>query len=53
VWGYLKDAFSILFGIAFAKDASVAAYVEFYGDAIRWNVSFARVAHDWEVDAFA
>jgi hypothetical protein len=27
--------------------------VEFLGGAIKWNVSFTRAAHDWEVEAFA
>jgi hypothetical protein len=27
--------------------------VEFFGGVIQWNVSFARAAQDWEVDAFA
>jgi len=26
--------------------------VEFSSGSIMWNVSFARAAHDWEVDAF-
>jgi hypothetical protein len=48
----LKDAFPVLFGIACANDASVAAHVEFSRGVIQWNVSFARAAHDWLVDAF-
>jgi hypothetical protein len=48
-----KVAFPVLFGIACAKDASVAANLEFLGGSIQWNVSFVRAAHDWEVDVFA
>jgi hypothetical protein len=48
----LKEALPILFGIAYAKNASDVAQVEFSRDAIRWNVSFARAAHDCELDAF-
>ena len=42
----LKVAFSILFGIACAKDASVAANMEVLGRSNQWNVSFSREAHD-------
>jgi hypothetical protein len=49
----LKERFPDLFGIADAKDASVAAHLEFYGGYNQWNVCFARVAHDLEVDTFA
>jgi hypothetical protein len=48
----LKDAFPILFGIACAKDAPVEAHMELSDDVIQWNVSFARSAQDWEMDAF-
>jgi hypothetical protein len=26
------------------------AHLEFSGGSTQWNVSFARVAHDWKVD---
>jgi len=39
------EAFPVLFGIARANDAFVAAHLEFYGDSNQWNVSFARVTH--------
>jgi hypothetical protein len=42
-----------LFGIAYANDAFVAAHLELSGGSTQWNVSFARAAHDWEVDVFA
>jgi hypothetical protein len=48
-----KEAFPVLFGIALAKDASVAAQLKLYGSSNQWNVSFARVTHDWELDVFA
>jgi hypothetical protein len=35
------------------KDASVADYLELSNDSHKWNVSFIRDAHDWEVDVFA
>jgi hypothetical protein len=47
----LRDVFPVLFGIACANDAFVAAHFEFSGGAIKWYMSFARAAHDWEVDA--
>jgi len=48
----LKVAFHDLFGIARSKDASVADNVELLGDSIKWNVSFTREVHDWEVGVF-
>jgi len=41
------EAFPVLFGIARANDAFVAAHLEFYGDSNQWNVSFARVTQDF------
>jgi len=49
----LKDVFPDLFGIDCAKDAAVAAHLEFFGSSNQWNVNFARAAHDWEVDVLA
>jgi hypothetical protein len=49
----LKVAFLAQFGIAFAKDTSVANNLEYVGGSNQWNVSFAREAHDWEVDGLA
>jgi hypothetical protein len=49
----LKEAFPVLFGIAWEKDASVADNMEILGGSIQWDVSFVREAHDWEVDVFA
>jgi hypothetical protein len=42
----LKDAFPNLFGIACAKDASVAAHDKFSGGSTQWNMSFTRTTHD-------
>jgi hypothetical protein len=49
----LKVAFPAQFGIASAKDASVAINLEYFGGSNQWNVSFAREAYDWEVDGLA
>jgi hypothetical protein len=49
----LKEAFPNLYGIACAKNASVATYLELFGGSNQWNVSFARAVYDWEVDIFA
>jgi hypothetical protein len=49
----LKEAFSNLYGIACARDASVAAHLEFSGGFNECKISFARSAHDWAVDVFA
>jgi hypothetical protein len=48
----LKEAFSDLFDIACAKDAFVAPHKVFLGVSNKWNMTFARAAHDWEVDVF-
>jgi hypothetical protein len=54
-WGnmVLKEAFPVLFGITWVKDASVANNMEVLGGSIKWNVSFIREVHDWEVGVFA
>jgi hypothetical protein len=49
----LKDSFRGLFGIECVKDAFVASQSDFSGGFTQWNVSYARTAHDWEVDVFA
>jgi hypothetical protein len=43
VWEH-GPTFSDLYGIACAKDASIAAYLELSGGSNKWNVSFARPA---------
>jgi hypothetical protein len=50
---FSKMLFLFFLGIAWSKDASVAANVELLGSSIQWNVSFTREAHDWEVGVFA
>jgi hypothetical protein len=42
-----KEAFPVLFGIACAKDASVANNLELLGGSNEWSMSFSREAHDW------
>jgi hypothetical protein len=49
----IKEVIPVFFGIARAKDALIEAHMEISGGAIQWNMSFARVAQDWEVDVFA
>lgn len=49
----MKEVFPDLFGIARVKDAYVADNKEVLGGSIKWNWSFVRETHDWEVDAFA
>jgi hypothetical protein len=49
----LKEVFPDLFGIARVKDASVADNMKVLGSSPKWNVSFVREAHDWEVSIFA
>jgi hypothetical protein len=48
----LNVAFLALFGIAVAKDTSIANNLEFLGGSNQWNLTFARETHDWEVDVF-
>ena len=49
----LKVVFLVLYGIARGKNAFVAANMEMLGGSNRWNVSFIREAHDWELEIFA
>ena len=49
----LKEAFPYLYGIACAKDASVSTYLELYVGSNQWNISFARVVLDQEMNVFA
>ena len=42
------EVFSDLFGIAYVKDASVAAHLELSGGSNQRNVSFVRAAYDCE-----
>jgi hypothetical protein len=52
IW-LLRKPLLDLFGIVCAKDAFVTSHLELSGGSTQWNANFARVAHDWEVDAFA
>jgi hypothetical protein len=49
----LKEDFPVLYGIACANDAFVVAHLDIYSGSNQWNVSFARAAHDREMDVFA
>jgi hypothetical protein len=49
----LKEAFSDIYNIAYVKDASGTVYLELSSGSLKWNVSFIRAAHDWEMDVFA
>jgi hypothetical protein len=49
----LKEAFPVLYGIACANDAFVVAHLELSSGSNKWNVSFARAAHDSEMAVFA
>ena len=48
-----KVTFLVLYCLACVKDASIAVNLEFLSDSNKWNVNFARTAHNWEVDIFA
>jgi hypothetical protein len=49
----LKEAFPGLYNIAIAKEAIVVDNMDFTGGTIQWNVSFFRLAHDWELEVLA
>lgn len=49
----LNETFLDLYGTVCMKDTSVAAQLELSGGSNQWNVSFAKAAHDWEIDIFA
>ena len=56
VWctdGPLKSAYSELFRIARAKDAFVADNFHCRGGSIHWEVTFSRLAQDWELESFS
>jgi hypothetical protein len=55
VWctdGSLKEAYPELFRIARNKDACVADNFQRQGDSIHWEVTFSRLAQDWEMESF-
>jgi hypothetical protein len=49
----LKEDFPVLYGIARDKDAPVASHLVSVSGTFQWDVSFIRVAHDWEADVLA
>jgi hypothetical protein len=49
----LKEALPSLYNIAFAKEASNANNLDFIGGSRQWNISFIRLAHDWELEVLA
>ena len=49
----LKVAFPALCNIDCVKDALVATNMDYSSGSLKWNVSFACLAHDWEVDVLA
>jgi len=49
----LNEAFPVLYGIARDKDAPAAAHMASESGFLQWDVSFIRLAHDWEVDVLA
>jgi hypothetical protein len=48
-----KEAFSVLYGTACDKNAPVATNLVSDSGSIKWDVSFIRAAHNWEVDVLA
>jgi hypothetical protein len=50
--GSLRDAYPELFRIARDKEACVADNFQRLGDSIHWEVTFSRLAQDWEVESF-
>jgi hypothetical protein len=46
----LKASFLVLFNIDHFKEASVADYMLFPNDTFKWNITFVRLVHDWEVE---
>jgi hypothetical protein len=50
----LKEAFSVLYGIARDKDALIVAHLlPGNGSLFQWDVSFIRAACSWEVEILA
>uniref|UniRef100_A0A2N9FJQ0 Reverse transcriptase zinc-binding domain-containing protein n=1 Tax=Fagus sylvatica TaxID=28930 RepID=A0A2N9FJQ0_FAGSY len=52
-FGPLKSAYPELYRIARAKDAFVADNFQCRGDSIHWEVTFSRLAQDWEMESFS
>jgi hypothetical protein len=49
----LKSAYPELYRIARAKDAFVADNFQCRGNSIHWEVTFSRLAQDWELESFS
>uniref|UniRef100_A0A2N9EHY9 Reverse transcriptase zinc-binding domain-containing protein n=1 Tax=Fagus sylvatica TaxID=28930 RepID=A0A2N9EHY9_FAGSY len=49
----LKVAYLELFRIARVKDAFVADNFQCRGDSVHWEVTFSRLAQDWEMESFS
>jgi hypothetical protein len=49
----LREAFSELYSIACVKEALVAVNLDLSSGSHKWDVSFIRAAHDWEMDVLA
>ena len=48
----LKEAFPDLYNMDSVKDALVVVNMDLSNGFLQWNVSFIRLAHDWEVNVF-
>lgn len=46
----LKTDSSDLFCLPRCKEAWVVDHMQFFNENFRWNISFTRLVHDWEVD---
>ena len=47
----LKFVYPELYCIACVKDAPVADFVQFHGNAMHWEVTFTRLVRDWEMES--
>ena len=56
VWcmdGTLKAAFPELYRIAWVQAAFVGDNFQYRGGFVYWDVTFSRLAQDWELESFA
>ena len=49
----LKRVYPELYRIACVKDAPVADFVQVRGNAVHWEVTFTRLAQDWELESIS
>jgi hypothetical protein len=49
----LKLAYPELYRIACVKDAPVADFAQVRGNAVHWEVTFTRLAQDWELESIS